>query len=361
MVYFSGMPLFRRAKHEDAPRVLSVLGVDLGSSSVKVVEMVAEQGRPRLLTYGYAEIEDGAKTVADMLPVEQVGVLLKEIVQQAGVQGTRIIASLPTAQVFHAVVSVPTPQEEQELRTLVEVQVSKLLSTPLAEVALDSQVINIATQGEQSYTRVLVTAVPKTLIAQYEQQFSGAGFQLLSLETEVAALSRALVGPEQGITMVVDIGGERTTVAVCENGVPMIVRGIKSGGQAVTQAFSRSLNISTMEAESMKRDLSPTLSSAALPPALLEAVKSIVHELRYTKQLYADQRGQSVQKVLLTGGGALLPGLATYLSQELNVNTYVGDPWARVAAPPEARGLLEEVGGRLSVAVGLAMRVADDL
>jgi type IV pilus assembly protein PilM len=355
------MSLLRRGKKDEAPKVASVVGVDLGTSSIKVVEMVAEQGKPRLLTYGYGEIEDGAKTVADVLPAEQIGALLKELFQQAGVQGGRVVASLPTAQVFQAVVSVPTPKQSEELRALVEAQISKLLPTPLAEVALDSQVIGEAQQGDQSYTRVLVTAVPKTLITQYEQLFTGAGLQLLSLETEVAALSRSLLGPEQGVAMVVDIGGERTTVAVCENGVPMVVRGIKSGGQAVTQAFSRSLNVSSVEAESMKRDLSPALSSTALPPALLEAVKSIVHELRYTKQLYADQRGQSVQKVLLTGGGSLLPSLATYLSQELNVNTYVADPWARVAAPPEARGLLEEVGGRLAVAVGLAMRVAEEL
>jgi type IV pilus assembly protein PilM len=140
-----------------------------------------------------------------------------------------------------------------------------------------------------------------------------------------------------------------------------MVLGIKSGGQAVTQAFSQSLRVSTTEAESMKRDLAPSTQPSSLPPALLEAVKSIVHELRYTKQLYADQRGRPVQKVLLSGGGALLPGLAAYLSHELNVNTYVADPWARVAAPPEARGLLEEVGARLAVAIGLGLRVTDQV
>lgn len=359
MVYSRYMALFGRSKKDEAQHVPSILGIDIGTSSVKLVEMVAEQGKPRLLTYAYAEVEDGAQTVSGVLPADKMGEVIKELVAQAGAQGTKVVASLPSAQVFHAVVSVPTPKQPEELRALVEAQVTKLLPTPLSEVALDAVAIGeLAREGQTSFTRVLTTAVPKTMIAQYENIFSTTGLQLISLETEVAALSRALIGPEQGVVMVVDMGGERTTVSVCEDSVPILVRGIKSGGLAVTQAFSRALNVPSLDAENMKRDLA-VAANGALPPALLEAVKSIVHELRYTKQLYTDQRSLPVQKILLSGGGSLLPGLAAYLSNELNVNTYVADPWARVAAPQEARGLLEAVGARLAVAVGLAMRVVE--
>ena len=127
------------------------------------------------------------------------------------------------------------------------------------------------------------------------------------------------------------------------------------------------LSISEEEAERMKHDLGTmapggSVSMGGMPSLLESAVLPMVNEIRYAIEVYgrmdtADSK--RVEKVIITGGSAHLPKLADYLSQTLNMNVYVGDPWARVIYPEELRPVLDEVGPRLSVAVGLAMRDID--
>lgn len=162
--------------------------------------------------------------------------------------------------------------------------------------------------------------------------------------------------------MIVDMGAERTNIAVVDKGVPYLTRGIKSGGNAITQALAASMGVSFEEAEAMKRDLSFS-SSQGLPAPLEQAVKPILHEIQYALQLYAEQEfhdNSTVEKIMITGGSSHVPGLIPYLTAALNVNVYHGDPWARVATVPEARPVLDEVGPRLAVAIGLAMRGKDE-
>ena len=112
----------------------------------------------------------------------------------------------------------------------------------------------------------------------------------------------------------------------------------------------------------MKKDMT-FQTNGVLPPMVEAAIKPLVHEMRYALQLYAEQdfhENRSVDKIILTGGSSSLPGLSAYVTQALNVNCYLGDPWARVATQPEARSVLDEVGARFAVAAGLAMRMKDD-
>ena len=218
--------------------------------------------------------------------------------------------------------------------------------------------------GDKSkkYIRVLLTGAPKVLVAKYVELFRLAKIELVSLETEVFAVVRSLVGKDKSRVMIVDMGAERSNIAVIDKGVPYLTRGIKSGGNAITSALAASMSVSFEEAEAMKRDLSYS-STQGLPPPLEAAVKPILHEIKYTLQLYAEQEfhdNSTVEKIVITGGSSHVPGLIPYLTNALNVNVYHGDPWARVATVPEARPVLDEVGPRLAVAIGLAMRGKDE-
>ena len=92
------------------------------------------------------------------------------------------------------------------------------------------------------------------------------------------------------------------------------------------------------------------------PQAITASLAPIVSEVTYTASLFAEQSGKRVEKVILSGGSSLLPGLASELSRVLNLRVYVGNPWARVRYPLELKAMLEESSGRYAVAVGLAMR-----
>jgi type IV pilus assembly protein PilM len=364
------MGLFGKKKEE---RFEGMLGVDIGTSGIKVVEISPEKGRLRLSRYGYSE-PAGRK-------------IMKESSMKAG----KAVASLPSSKIFHVMITLPVPKDPKEdLKPLIEAQAKKLIPLPLEEMILDSNILDkdllpkheakpaakkktdepeipvpeaMPQDKSKKYIRVLLTGAPKVLVSKYVEIFRQAKIELVSLETEIFAVIRSLVGKDKSRIMIVDMGAERTNIAVVDKGIPYLTRGIKSGGAAVTQALAASMGVSFEEAEAMKRDLAHK-QSQGLPAPLEEAIKPIVHEIRYALQLYADQEfhdNSTVEKIIITGGSSHVPGLITYLTAALNVNVYHGDPWARVATPPEARPVLDEVGPRLAVAIGLAMRGKDEV
>ncbi|MCR4312385.1 MAG: pilus assembly protein PilM, partial [Candidatus Uhrbacteria bacterium] len=360
-------------------------------------ELTPEAGRLRLSTYGYSEpsVETATKPFAG----EDVAItsgIIKQIIASSGMKATKAAAALPGASVFHAIITIPVPKStKDDVRAVIEAQASKILPLPLAEMILDSHILDkdllpkdegsqrdkgekggqgsiptpsdptIPSQSPSAkprHIRVQITGAPKSVVAKYVEIFKAAKLELVSLETEAFALLRALVGKDASRVMIVDIGAERSNVIIAEKGVPFLTRVVKGGGNVVTQALSGSMGVGVAEAETMKKDMT-FQSDGTLPPVVEAAMKPLIHEMRYALQLYAEQdfhENRVVDKIILTGGSSSLPGLARYVTQALNVNCYLGDPWARVATQPEARPVLDEVGSRFAVAAGLAMRAKED-
>jgi len=372
------MAIFGGKKAE--PVSQGLLGVDLGTAGIKLVELApAEGGRMKLVTYGYAEpsVPVGARTTPlDDLPKTEA--VIRKIMSEGGFTAKRAVAALPTTSVFHAIISIPVPKNpKEELKGLIEQQSRKLLPLPLEEMVLDTNILDKhlltetispgqeagapASATEGKFMRVLLTAAPKTLVNSYVTLFKDLGIELMSLETEIFAMTRALVGKEKSHVLIVDVGAERSNLAIVDQGIPLLTRVIKGGGNSITQALAQTMGIGFDEADAMKRDLG-FAADGQLPAPILEALKPIVHEIRYALGLYAEQVGgdaRPVDKIVVTGGSAHLPGLSQYLTKSLNMNVYLGDPWARVLAPAGLRTILEEIGPRFSVAVGLAERLEE--
>lgn len=364
------------------------LGVDIGTSGIKIVEVATESGRLRLSTYGYSEPgpENVLKPVSIDPPANSAAVM-RQIIEASGMKSTRAAAALPSAQVFHAIISVPIPKSSKEdLKPVIEAQARKILPLPLEEMILDSHILDkdllpkddaktkpveqAPAQPEAAPTdapksrhiRVQITGAPKTLVAKYVEVFKAAKLELVSLETEAFALLRSLVGKDPSRVMIVDIGAERSHIIISEKGIPFLTRVVKGGGDAITSALASSMGLGVSDAETMKKDMA-FQANGTIPPVIEVALKPLMHELKYALQLYAEQdfhENRTVDKVIITGGSSLLPGFPAAITAALNVNCYLGDPWARIATQPEARPVLDEVGPRFAVAAGLAMRAKEE-
>jgi type IV pilus assembly protein PilM len=373
------MSFFRQGKKTE--HFDGTLGIDIGTSGVKIVEIVSERGRLKLSRYGYSEPAKGVENYTRLLDDTPRAVdMLQRVLKASDMRGTRAVASLPSSKVFHAMITLPVPRSAKEdLKPLIEAQARKLLPQPLEEMILDSNILDKdllpkhdtdkaaanalpSEDKDRKYIRVHLTGAPKVLVAKYVEIFRLAKIELVSLETEIFAVIRSLVGKDKSRVMLVDMGADRTTISVIDRGIPYLTRGIKCGGNAVTQALAANMGVSFEEAEAMKRDLAFS-ESQTLPPPVEQAIMPIVHEIKYALQLYSDQdfhENNSVEKIVITGGSSHVPGLIPYLGAALNVNVYHGDPWARIATVPEARPVLDEVGPKLAVAIGLAMRSKDE-
>ncbi|NUM25536.1 MAG: pilus assembly protein PilM [Candidatus Buchananbacteria bacterium] len=371
----------------------SYLGVDVDTNSIKIVELKNEGGRPRLVTYGFIDREiDKSENKEGGDSKNETSKLIKQVYSQAQVTTTKAVTSLPAYSVFSSILNLPG-MAKKDLATAVKWEAKKVIPLPIEEMILDWKILedfdgdqvtdaknqngngsdNLDSVGElrtkgflkiksttpKKYTKILLTAAPKDLVKRYIDIFKGSGLNLLSLDTESFALIRSLVGNDKSALMVVDIGSVVTNISVVVNSIPILNRSIDVGGLTITKAIANSLNVSLSRAEQFKYDIgmSPDRKGqGSVPKTIEQTLTPIIDELRYSLNLYKNQGQKNIEKIVLTGGSSLLLNLPEYLSSSLGLRVFLGDPWARVIYPEELKPVLDEIGPRFSVAIGLAMR-----
>lgn len=370
------------------------LGVDFGAGGVKMVELKKEKNRPVLFTYGLTthiedihhllEIKDltlaeqlsAAATVAANTKKKEQAVLnetridnyanlIRSVCKESRITAKVAVASVPVSAVFHAIVTLPAVKK-QDFERILRAEVKKLLPYPLEETALDYQVIpgGSVEKGQ----RVLVNAVPRTLVAFYTKIFNQAGLKLDSLEPESMALSRALVGRDTATVLLIDIGAERTNFFIIDQTVPITHHSIEIGGEKINHLLQNILGVETGLVEQIKTDLFTHLmenGQAALLPKdaflrdFISIIDPIAKEIDYSLELYMRQTSnlnKAPERIILTGGGSLFPYLADYIGSKFNLKCYVGDPWGRVIYQEGLKPVLRSIAPRMSVAIGLALR-----
>ncbi len=351
----------------------SYFGVDVGGSTVKMVELVSHGGRARLLTYGYVEANTDIVHGSDSDEKNLIEII-KRLHAKAEISTTRCVVALPNFSVFSSIISLPN-MSKKELNKAVTWEAKKFIPLPIEEMVLDWRPLTPAEEKAQSaqniknnsentgdsktkQQRILITAAPKELVERYIRVFKSAEFELVAMETEGFALERSLIGKDPGVVMIVDLGATSTDISLVEAGIPILNRSIDVGGITITQAIGKNLNIDMKRAEQFKRDIGFSSTVMTSIPRVIETTLSpIVNEIKYSFDLFQGRHhGGVVEKIVLTGGSSVLPGLNDYLKNILQIKVYVGDPWARVMYPVELKPALQELAPRFSVAVGLAMR-----
>ncbi|MBI2444011.1 MAG: type IV pilus assembly protein PilM [Candidatus Magasanikbacteria bacterium] len=377
----------------------SFLGVDFGAFGVKVVELKKVKNRPVLHTYGYtaaptdihalarlarpggakAEGESPAAAAAPgaaaVLPTataalaqaeERYGRELREVCRQAQVLTKTAVASLPVTAVFHALLTIPLGDPKNR-RAQIEAEAEKLLPYPAAEATLDYQVLPPGKAENADKTeQVLLNAVPRELVTFYTRVFAAAGLKLAALETEAVALVRSLVGRDEAVVLLLDLGAERTNFFMVEGGVPVTHQSVELGGRQIAARLESVLGIKGEAVEQLRRDL--FVGGANLPAGLNRSkfiellapvLQPLVKEIEYGMVLYRRESGaagRAPEKIILTGGAAELPGLSEYLAEQFRLKCYLGDPWGRVIYQEGLKPILDDLGPRLAVAIGLALR-----
>lgn len=357
-------------------KTTSVIGVDIGTSSIKLVELAHEEGRSRLVTYGF--IDQIQRNIRSTVQEDAVFMAnqIKAVLEKTKFTATTAITALPTYAVFTSLISLPYMSRE-ELDSAVHWEARKIIPLPLDEIVLDYKVLNLPVktgsllkkkdEGHPEYFKILINGAARETVERYTEIFKQTGLNLSTLETEMLALSRALVGDDPAEIMLVEIGATTTDIIVVQNSIPFLSRTIETGGAALTRTITNSLNINERRAEQLKRDIGiisfEQQQGGGIPKILESALEPLVHEIKYTFNLYkdlairpTDMATGNIEKIILTGGTAMMPNFVNYLSNMLQTRVIVGDPWARVAYSEDLRPVLAGLGPKFSVAIGLALR-----
>ena len=375
----------------------SFLGFDIGAGGVKLVQLRAEKNRPVLYTYGLTtegydvhklsehqlidssqnlnpteEKQDVDKAALlrraniDEKKIDEYADKIKKLCAISKTTTNSAVVSLPVSAVFHAIVTLPKTDKKEELNRMVRAEVKKFVPFPLQEMSIDHQVLENADKQAKAQ-KVLVNAVPSKLINFYAKMFQKAGLELEALEPESAALSRSLIGRDNAVAMLIDMGAERTNFFVIEKSVPIIHQSIDFGGDKVDQIMKTVLGVDNNMIETIKTDVfsyyskigHPQLTREKFVEMFMPILDPIIKKIELSFELNSKQMNGATalpEKIVLTGGMAFMPYLTELFAEKFKIKCFVGDPWSRVVYQQSLRPLLQKIGPRMSVAIGLALR-----
>lgn len=344
----------------------SVVGIDIGSSSLKVVQLRKEKGRVILETYGELALGPyggGEIGQATNLPVDQITEALKDLLREAKVTTTNCGVSIPFSRSLLNLVELPYRKDSREQKTIIEFEARKYIPVPVSEVQLDWFIVPKMGPQDETNARemieVLIVAVHNDELSQLQSIVKGAGLTSTFYEIEIFSTVRAVVDEPVKPVMVLDIGAASTKTYVIEHGVVAFSHTISTGSQDVTRAIAVSNNISIPYAEALKKEqgLTSTQTHDGNPELVFSRIFS---EVRRVLVQYETSRKRSVSAIVLTGGGGVTKELGVYAKTTFSMDVHVADPFARTEAPAFMRPVLEDIGPEFAVAVGLALRKLDE-
>ncbi|MEN9413144.1 MAG: hypothetical protein RLZZ342_231 [Candidatus Parcubacteria bacterium] len=356
---------------------MSVIGIDVGAASAKIVQLRASRGVAVLETYGEIALGPyGGQPVgkAVKLSPEKLSEAITDLMREANVTSRTGGISIPFSASLVSTIALPDVDDES-LKRIMPIEARKYIPIPVSEVTLDwmtipkeegedSALAPVRTGPAPAPTReVLLVAIHNSLLEQYRTLSENTGVTVNFYEIEVFSAIRSALGHGLAPQLLVDIGASSTKMYVVERGVVRLTHLVTQGGQHMTETLQRTMNWEFEKAERIKREIGLAGSTAysvdeneRIKQALLSTLTRIFSEVNRVVLNYGQRYNKHIARVVLLGSGASLPGLSAYSKQLLNADVEIANPFGHTEAPAFLESVLREIGPGFTVAVGLALR-----
>lgn len=338
----------------------SLLGLDIGTHSIKLIEMGVSGSNHTLLAAG--SIPTPPKALSSTLEADHraVAAAITQLIKETGAKSDSVALALPESQVFTRVIEVPA-LSPRELSSAISWEAEQYIPLPLDQVNLDYSILREAKETGTGKMDVLLVAAPKNLLEKYLTIIEMAELVTAAAETEIIATARALsrsVANVKNGALLVSLGAQTTDLAILRNGVLAFTRSISAGGEALSRALVSGLDFNTSQAEEFKRTYG--LEQDKLQGKIVAAVKpimdTIIGEIKRALAFYTEKhKDERVETILLSGGTAKLPGMVVYIAQNVGIEAQLANPWVGVTRDPRFK-ILDGEGPTFTVAAGLALR-----
>ncbi len=360
----------------------SVIGIDIGSASIKVVQLRKKKGRAILETYGelalgpYAGLAVGQVT---NLPAEKIAEAIKDVLREANVTSVSSGISIPFKSSLVSLIDLPQVDQKQ-LNEMIPLEARKYIPVPISEVTMDWWVVpndsdheldfvesdddNVrAKAAEQKKVQVLVVSIHNDVLSTYTKIVQEAALNTSFFEIEMFSSTRSLISGETNPVMIFDMGASSTKIYILERGVVKYSHIINKGSQEISMSISRGLNVTFDRAEHIKRNLGT--SSPAEEKNVYEIISLtldfIFSEANSVIMSYQRRFNKTVGRVILTGGGVAMKGVFELAKSNFQTEVVVGDPFSKVEAPAFLENVLKTTGLEFATALGLGLRKLQEL
>lgn len=342
-----------------AEKPTKIVGIDLGSSSVKLVELELLDEVITLATYGelqlgpYAEMEMGSSV---KLTTEKKIEAIVDVIRESGVGAKNGVFALSLASSFVTVMPL-TAKEGEDISPRVHVEARKYIPVPITDVVLEWTEI-VHPQEENPLTReVLLVAIQNDALADTKSILDSIGMKSHPSEIELFSSLRAVTKDSDDSVAVIDLGASMSKLYIAEDRFLQRIHRVQAGGAHATKAIAQKLSLSFEDAENLKRNYTPTHEHSLLIKKVMESTfDRAFQEFKRVIAQYELRSGTTVSRIVLTGGSATFPGMQLFAQYAFDREVEVTNPFTKVAYPAFMEDTLKEIAPTFSVALGAALR-----
>lgn len=334
-----------------------VVGIDIGSSSIKVVELQLREGIVTLTTYGELQLGPyGEKEIGEVfsLTPDIEKQALVDILRESATKATSGVFAIPLAVSFVTVVSLDADQDE-DLDPRIRVEARKYIPVPLAEVSLDWA--EIEKNEDEEARNVLLAAIQNSPLQRFNTLLSEVGMPGIPTEIECFSTIRGANVAGNDTAAVIDFGATSAKLYITRKGLLQRMYRVPTGSADVTAQLSKQLGISIAEAEVLKKTVSPGDEEfAAVQKVYTNHFNRALTEFSHVLKEYTEVSGFSFDSIVMTGSGSLFPEFTKQVASVVGQPVTMTTPFEMVAYPAFMEDTLKEIGPTFTTALGSALR-----
>lgn len=343
-----------------------LLGLDISSTSVKLLELSRNNGRFRVEAYGVEPLPPHAMVEKNISDVTGVGEAIKRVVASAKPSTRRAAVAVAGSAVITKTIELDATLSDDQMAAQITAEADQYIPYPLDEVAIDFEVQGKAARNEQQ-VEVLLAACRRENVEMREAALQQGGLKAAVVDIEAHAMKRVVDlmrpvlgdGDERNVIAIVDIGSTMTTLSVLADDRSIYTREQLFGGKLLTEEIQRRYSLSFEEAGLAKKQggLPDDYETEVLQPFKEGVLQQVTRSLQF---FFSSSRYDDVDLIILAGGTASIDGLAAMIEAKLSTRTIVANPFAdmSLSSKVDARSLANDAPAMM-IACGLAMRSFD--
>ncbi len=339
------------------------LGIDIGTSAVRVVELSKYGEQEKLENYSHLATpfyrSTPLRTVRKgslVFESKRLAEMVTTTLSQARIESKKAVFSIPDFSTLFTTLTLP-PMAEEEIAQAVRFEARRHVPLPLSEVTLDWLISKgVPSVERRDELEVLLVVVPNRIIDQYMEVSELCGLEMLALEAEVFSLQRALIRGKKETACLIDIGAQSTTCNIVDKGVLRISHSFDVAGNDLTERIVQAFNVDYKAAEILKHNQGLFGGEQDIAEILRPLLGVMIDEIKKIVDIFYEKEGKEVQSYIISGGSGSLPGLKEYFTASLRGNISVGFPFKNMVYPPIIEKKLKEISPGFSIAVGAALK-----
>jgi len=348
----------------------NAIGLDIGSSFIKVLELVSTKGKWSLVKFGMKKLPPEAVVDGQLMNANVIVDSIRELMVEEKIKTKEVVTSVSGHSVIIKKINLPL-MSRSELEESIQWEAEQYIPFDINDVNIDVQILDPA--GDASgQMEVLLVAAKKDMINDYTAIVQEAGLSPVVMDVDSFAIENAFelnydVAPDDTVVLV-NIGASLININILRGGMTAFTRDITLGGNQYTEEIQKQLNVSYEEAEALKIGGDIIRDSQAVVPQEVETIirqvsTNVATEIQRSLDFYAATAAEDeIRGIFISGGTARVPGLARAIQEKTGLSVELINAFRRIEIDEKAFNVdfLTEVGSMASVAVGLAMRRSDD-